>query len=271
MNKPRIAASTYLNSLPLCSSFLFGSQSQQCEFIKDVAAASCADLLRRGDVEAALIPSIEYQRIEDIVIVPDIAVAVKGEVRSVILLSKKPLDEIQSVALDLSSRTAAALTQIYFRHFQQREVVYRTDPPELDVMLRETDAALLIGDPALLANFHNQHLRVYDWGNLWMELTGKPFVFAIWAVRKASLPALEPVDFGQVKKDAAASLNRIIDDAANRLRLPYEYVQEYLTKCIHYDLDTDCLEGLKLFYELAHQVGLIEQVKPIEFLRQPER
>jgi chorismate dehydratase len=266
MKKPRIAASTYLNSLPLCCTFLSGSQRERCEFIGGLAAADCADMLRRGEVDAALIPSIEYQRMEDIVIVPGIAVAVKGEVRSVILLSKKPLEEIESVALDLSSRTAAALTQVYFGHFQQRRVAYRTDPPELDAMLEETDAALLIGDPALLANFHNHTLRVYDWGQMWMDVTGKPFVFAVWAVRQDSLPRLAPVDFGQVKIEAAANLNRIIDEAANRLQLPYEYVREYLSNCIYYDLDTACLEGLSLFYELAHWVGLTERPKPLRFL-----
>lgn len=271
MNKPRIAASTYLNSLPLCWSFLYGSHRQRCEFIGDLAPARCAEMLQRGEVEAALIPSIEYQRLEEVLVVPGLAVAVKGAVRSVILLSKKPLEEVNSVALDLSSRTAAALTQIFFRHFQQREIEYRTFPPNLPEMIEAADAALLIGDPALLANYHNTTLHITDWGALWMELTGLPFVFALWAVRQTAVPRLAEVDFTAVKREAAASLNRIIDESSNRLRLPYGYVEEYLTQCLHYDLDGECLEGLRRFYDLAFQVGLIESINPLEFYQPPQR
>jgi len=271
MNKPRIAASTYLNSLPLCWSFLSGSHRQRCEFIADVAPARCAEMLQRREVDAALIPSIEYQRMDEVLIVPGITVAVKGPVRSVILLSEKPLEEVSSVALDLSSRTAAALTRIFFRHFQQREVEYRTHPPNLPEMLKTTDAALLIGDPALLANYHNRTLRITDYGELWKDLTGLPFVFAFWAVRKEAVDRLSDVDFTVTKSEARASLGRIIDESANHLQLPHQYVEEYLTHCIHYDLDAECLEGLRRFYGLASRVGLIGSVRPLEFYQIPDK
>ncbi len=269
MNKPRIAASTYLNSLPLCWSFLWGSNAERCEFIGHLAPARCADLLRRGEVDLALIPSIEYHRMDEALIVPDIAVAVRGPVWSVILLSEKPLEDITSVALDLSSRTAAALTRIFFRHFLGREVEYRTFAPDLTQMLRAADAALLIGDPALLANYHNRTLRITDWGERWLELTGLPFVFAFWAVRREAVDRLTAVDFLAVRQEATSSLRQIVDESANRLRLPPSYVETYLTQCIHYDLDAECLRGLQRFYELAHRVGLIDSVKPLQFYRPP--
>lgn len=265
MNKPRIAASTYLNSLPLCWSFLYGSHHQQCEFIPDVAPARCAEMLRRGEVDAALIPSIEYQRMDDVLLIPGLTVAVKGPVRSVLLLSEKPVEAIRSVCLDLSSRTAAALTRIFFQHFRHQELEYRTHPPNLPEMLKTTDAALLIGDPALLANYHNTTLRISDYGQWWKELTGLPFVFACWAVRQDAVARIARIDFRLVRLEAAKSLDRIIDDSANRLQLPYDYVREYVTQCIHYELDAECLKGLRRFYDLAHQVGLIESVKPVEF------
>ncbi len=227
-------------------------------------------MLQRGDVDAALIPSIEYQRFDDVIIVPEISVAVNGAVRSVILVSEKPLEEVNSVTLDLSSRTAAALTRIFFRHFQQREVEFRTHPPDLPEMLKTTDAALLIGDPALLANYHNASLQITDWGALWKQLTGLPFVFALWAVHRNAITKLAGVDFQIVKREAALSLRRIIDESANRLQLPFQYVEEYLTQCIAYNLDEACLKGLRQLYDLAAQVGLIGSIKPIEFFQLPQ-
>jgi chorismate dehydratase len=231
----------------------------------DVAPARCAQMLQRGEVDAALIPSIEYQRLDDVLIVPGVAVAVNGAVRSVLLLSDRPLEEVTSVALDLSSRTAATLTRIFFRYFQQRQVEYRTYPPLLSEMLKAADAALLIGDPALLANYHNKTLRITDWGELWRKLTGLPFVFALWAVRRNALARMTDVDFALVKREAEDNLDRIIDESANRLSLPYQYVREYLTECIHYQLDDQCLEGLRRFFDLAFQVGLIQSIKQLQF------
>lgn len=271
MNKPRIAASTYLNSLPLCWSFLRGTYRHHCEFIPDVAPARCAQMLQGGEVDVALIPSIEYQRTDDILIIPEVSVAVKGPVRSVILLSEKPLEAIRSVCLDLSSRTAAALTRIFFQHFRHQPIEYRTHPPNLPEMLKTTDAALLIGDPALLANYHNTTLRLTDYGQWWKDLTELPFVFACWAVRRDAIARIGHIDFRLVRLEATTSLDRLIDESANRLHLPYDYVREYLTQCIHYDLDAECLKGLRRFYELAYQVGLIASVKPLKFYRGPEK
>jgi chorismate dehydratase len=267
LSKPKIAASTYLNSLPLCWSFLYGSHRHRCEFIADVAPARCAEMLRQKEVDAALIPSIEYQRLDDILIVPGLTVAVNGAVRSVILVHEKPIEEVNSVSLDLSSRTGAALTTIFFRYFQHREVHFRTHPPDLPEMLKTTDAALLIGDPALLANHHNTTFRITDWGYLWKQLTGLPFVFALWGIRREAVDRMAAIDFSVVKQEAAASLPRIIDESANRLQLPYSYVEEYLNRCLIYDLSDECLNGLNRFYDLASQVGLIESVNPMEFYR----
>jgi chorismate dehydratase len=224
-------------------------------------------MLRRGEVDAALIPSIEYQRTDGILVIPDIAVAVRDEVRSVILLSKKPIEEVESVALDVCSRTAAALTQIYFHQFLRRTIAYHTDPPVLEAMLSAADAALLIADPALLANYHNRDLYVYDWGRLWRQQTGKPFVFALWVAREEWLEVLAPIEFGKVKLEASSGLSRVIDEASTRLRLPHQFLQDYLTQCICFDLDQECLEGMDLFFHLAEKEGLIERVKPLRFWR----
>lgn len=250
---------------------MYGSHRRSCEFIADVAPARCADMLRQKLVDAALIPSIEYQRLDDVLIVPGLAVASDGPVRSVILVHQKPLEEVNSVSLDLSSRTGAALTMIYFRHFQRRGVRFEPHPPRLAEMLAKADAALLIGDPALLVYHHSAPSssaispQITDWGDLWKQLTGLPFVFAVWAIRRESVDRMAGIDFSLVKKEAASSLPHIIDEAVNRLQLPYRLVHEYLTHCLVYDLNHRCLDGLNHFYKLAWQVNLIDAVNPIRF------
>src|SRR2546423_9893429 len=144
---PRIAASSYLNTAPLIWSFLHGSQRDSVELFTDTAPARCAEMLERGEVDAALVPVIEYQRIGDIAIVPDVCVGSKTAVRSVVLATRKNnLKKIERVALDESSRTSAALVKIIFRAFLGFEPQWKTAAPHLKSMLTDADAALIIGD-----------------------------------------------------------------------------------------------------------------------------
>src|SRR5207245_1955746 len=145
-------ASTYLNSAPLVYGFVCGSQRHSCRFIGDAAPARCADLLGARSVTAALIPSIEYQRIDNIAIVPNIAVAAKQSVRSVILVGKRPLAEMRSLAVDTSSRTSATLVRILLERYYGLRPEYFSFSPSLVEMLELHDAALIIGDPAMVVD-----------------------------------------------------------------------------------------------------------------------
>ncbi|HEX6187763.1 MAG TPA: MqnA/MqnD/SBP family protein, partial [Pyrinomonadaceae bacterium] len=148
--KPRIAASSYLNTAPLIWSFIHGSQREQVELFTDTAPARCAEMLVNGEVDAALVPIIEYQRIPDIAIVPDVCVGSRTAVRSVVLVTRKNnLKKVESVALDESSRTSATLVKIIFREFLGFEPRWETSAPDLNSMLMHADAALIIGDPAM--------------------------------------------------------------------------------------------------------------------------
>lgn len=147
---PRISASSYSNTAPLIWSFLYGSNRGKCELILDNAPARSAELLASGRIDAALVPVIEYQRIENVLIIPDVCVGAKEKVRSVCLITKgEDLEAVKSVSLDVSSRASVALTKIIFREFLNKEPVYRISDPNLDEMLSASDCALLIGDPAL--------------------------------------------------------------------------------------------------------------------------
>lgn len=261
-----IAASTYLNSAPLCYSFLRGSLREAVLFLPHAAPSTCSELLRDGQVDAALIPVIEYQRVEGVAIVPGIAVVSRSEVQSVFLASREPLQRVRRVALDISSRTGAALTRIFFEHFFGRRVDYIPWPPDVDAMLSVADAALLIGDPALQVRYHRRDLRFYDYARLWRECTGMPLVFAFWAVREDRWKLGTRVDFQQAKEEGLRSRDRIVAQYAETLRLPPEFLWRYLEESVTYDLDEESVSGLALFYDLAHRVGVVSDVRPLRLL-----
>jgi chorismate dehydratase len=271
MIKPYIAASSYLNAAPLCYSFIHGEQKERCKFLSDAAPARCAELLAGGRADAALIPVIEYQRIPRLKIVPGACVASKASVRSVLLASRVPITDVRSVALDTSSRTSAALIQIILSRFYSLDPSYRTSPPNIQDMLEYDDAALIIGDPAMLIN--RSSLYVYDLAEEWRKHTGLPFVFAFWAVRADSdawadnqaASTSSRVDFLTAKREGLAHTIDLAETYSAQLGLPHDELVSYLTKNISYDLDDESLSGLKLYYELARERGLIEEARGLVF------
>ena len=273
-NKPYIAASSYLNAAPLCYSFVFGAQKNRCEFLSDAAPARCAEMLAEGRADAALIPAIEYQRIAGLKVAPGACVASKREVRSVLLASRVPLERIRTVALDSSSRTSAALIQIILGHFCGVEASYRQSPPKLADMLETNDAALIIGDPAMLID--RSSLHVYDLAEEWRKHTDLPFVFAFWAIRANSTAwrhdlEEDRIDFNAAKLEGLAHAEQLADIYGKRLGLANSDLFSYLTENISYDLDEECLRGLRLYYELAYQCALISEPRDLVFLPDPDK
>ena len=219
--RPRIAASSYLNTAPLIWSFIHGSQREQVELFTDTAPARCAEMLANGEVDAALVPVIEYQRIPEIAIVPDVCVGSRTAVKSVVLVTRKNnLKKVESVALDESSRTSATLVKIIFREFLGFEPQWETSAPDLKSMLAHADAALIIGDPAM--KIPREEFRVYDLATLWHEFTGFGFVFAMWMARKDAVEKVRSVDFAAARDEGLANLH---DIAARPCRARWAYRQ----------------------------------------------
>ena len=268
MTKPYIAASSYLNAAPLCYSFIYGEQKNRCRFLSDAAPARCAELLAEGRADAGLIPVIEYQRIRGLNIARGACVASRKSVRSVLLASRVPIEEVRSVALDTSSRTSAALIQIILSRFYNLTPRYETAPPRIEEMLESNDAALIIGDPAML--IARSKLHVYDMAEEWRKHTGLAFVFAFWAIRGDiglwSSVSGEKVDFIEAKREGVARTEELADIYSAQLGLPREELISYLTENINYDLDDECLSGLRLYYELAAECGLIEEAREVVFI-----
>lgn len=260
---PRVAASSYLNTAPLIWSFLYGSKRDTVELFTHKAPARCAEMLSSREVDVALVPVVEYQRMSEVVIVPGVCVGSRSAVRSVVIASKQNnLKKIKRVALDDSSRTSVALVKIIFREFLGFEPEWQTSPPDLRSMLEHNDAALIIGDPAMQIPREKYH--VFDLATLWHEYTGFGFVFAMWMAGRNSAEEVRAIDFKAARDEGLAQL---ADIAARQSEIPDpEQVHEYLTRNIAFELDENMLKGLELYFELAHKHGLINGVKGLEFI-----
>jgi chorismate dehydratase len=265
MNSPfRLAASSYLNSAPLIWSFLHGSHRGSVDFVEAVPAR-CAQLLADSAVEGALIPVIEYQRMESGSLVPDVCVGSRKEVLSVVLVSRdKQLEEIGSVALDESSRTSATLVKIVFREFLDREPEWTTRAPNVEEMLDKNDAALIIGDPGM--GFRRRGLNVWDMAGLWKQHTGLGFVFAMWMIRDSAVERARAVDFSGARAEGVSHLEDIVAAYQDRIPMPVQDLRNYLTENIVFNVDESMEKGLRLYFELAFKHKLIDSIRPLRFI-----
>ena len=260
----RLAASSYLNSAPLIWSFLYGSKRGHVDFVEAVPAR-CAELLAREEVEGALVPVIEYQRLAGGALVPDVCVGSQKEVLSVVLVSKDTeLEHLRSVALDESSRTSATLVKVIFREFLDHEPAWTTRSPNLDEMLERNDAALIIGDPGMA--FPRRGLRVWDMASLWRKYTGLGFVFAMWMVRDEAVERARAVDFAGARDEGVSHIEEIVESYRQKIPMPVEELRKYLTENITFHVDDSMKRGLKLYFELALEHRLIEGLKPLRFI-----
>lgn len=262
---PRVAASSYLNTAPLIWSFARGRRRGEVELLTDTAPARCADMLARGQVEAALVPVIEYQRLPETAIVPGVCVGARREVHSVVLVTRGArLEEVESIALSVESRTSAALVEVICREFLGRAPRLEPAEPDLVRMLARHDAALVIGDPAM--TFEREGLRVYDMAALWREHTGLGFVFAMWMAHESAADSVRAIDFAGARDEGLASVEEIVDVYERELRRPRGELVRYLTRNIAFDLDEELAAGLELFFRLAHRHGVIETLRPLKFI-----
>jgi chorismate dehydratase len=269
MKRLRISAISYLNTAPLMWDFEHGTGANF-----DIAytlPSQCAASLREGSADIGIIPAAAYTSIPDLAILPGVAIASRRAVRSILLVSKVPHEEIQTVALDTSSMTSVALTKVLFAKWWGGSRTFTGMAPDIEQMLKTHDAGLMIGDPAL--KIDRSSYITYDLAEEWIRLTGKPFVFAFWAIRQAALnDAPRDLDLATVFQESRdhgllpENLDRIARDWASRLGLSQEEIRVYLTHNIHYFLDPDCLDGLQLFYKYAQECGALPPAPRLSFL-----
>ena len=282
MPTPRISASSYSNTAPLVWSFLYGSNRGKYELIMDNAPARSAGLLAQKRVDAALVPVIAYQLIEDLRLVPDVCVGAKETVRSVCLVTRgAELQDVKTVSLDISSKTSVALTKIIFREFLGFEPSWRDSKPNINQMLADSDCALLIGDPALLIADCGLRiadlsaapeladaptLRKFDLAELWRSYTDFGFVFAMWMANAERTEVAKKIDFANARDEGLKHLDEIISNYESEISLERQEFHKYLSENISYSIDDSMQKGLELFFRLAHKHSLIENLTSLSFL-----
>ena len=272
-SKLRVCAVSYLNTAPLVWGLLHGPQRGVFD-LSFALPSECADRLRRGEADVGLVPVIELARQPDLVVVPGAGVASDGPVRSILLVSKKPLGAIESFAADTGSRTSVVLAQIVAAHSHGIRPQVRPYPPRLGEMLEIADAALVIGDPALrintgLTDWNRQPLHIYDLGAEWTEMTGLPMVFAVWAVKNLADPDGLVETLGESAEYGLDRIEEIVGEESPRLGFPAGEVREYLTRYVRYEIGEREREAIRMYLRLACELGLVEAPREMRFLPEP--
>jgi chorismate dehydratase len=271
-----MAAIHFLNPAPLMWDFEHEpkrSELRERYQIGYTTPSRCAAELEAGEADIGLVPVAAYATTPSLLVVPGCTVAALDRVRSIILVvrAEKGISAVRTIAADTSSRTSYAYTRILCEIFWKIPVVFIPHPPDLESMLAVADAALLIGDPALLA-LEDQEARAaqtgepllyLDLAHEWYGFTGLPWVSAFWALRSGSLDetgvrAAELIEDLQTSRDHGLEhIEDLVGEWSTRIAVPPATIRFYLTKNIHYILDEACLRGLDQFYRYAAECGAL--------------
>jgi chorismate dehydratase len=269
----RIAAINFLNPAPLMWDFehppLDASLAERYQ-IDRMSPAECADRLATGQADVGLVPIASLAANPKLRILPGCTIASKRRVRSLLLVHRasQPLTGLRSVAADTASRTTLAYARILFHFHGNAKIPFLPASADLDTMLERADAAILIGDPALMAleeqanRFERtgEELNYLDLAEEWTAVMSVPFVSAVWGVANSG-PLVESVaeDFIQSRIHGLENIDTLVAEWSSKLPIPEETIRTYLTTNIHYVLDEECIEGMKVFFRTAANLGILPE------------
>ena len=247
--KLRVCAVSFLNTTPLVWGMLHGPQQGYFDLDFQIPAA-CADRVASGEADIGIIPSFELTR-QELEILPGTGIACHGPVRTILLVSARPADQIRKLAVDSSSRTSVQLARVFLarRYGVTPELMPHT--PDLEAMMQIADAALIIGDPALRIEPARLPYHVYDLGAEWVEMTGLPMVFAVWAGRKGVVTPEVVEVFQESCRFGREHIEDIVLAEAPRREFAPELVRRYLTQHIVHELGPRDYEGMDRFLAYA--------------------
>jgi chorismate dehydratase len=278
----RVAAINFLNPAPLMWDFdhppLSAGLATRYQ-VDTMMPSQCADRLASGAADIGLVPIAALATAPGLRILPGCTIASKGRVRSLLLVRRaaQPLAALRSIAADTASRSTLAYAHILLQSWNNPDAPFVPLAADLDAMLDRADAAILIGDPALMAleeranRFERtgEELVYHDLAAEWYGLTGLPFVSAVWAASPAS-PALADkigalaidevaADLIRSRDHGLANIDTLVTEWSGRLPIPEQTIRTYLTTNIHYVLDEECIEGMKSFFHLAAECGALPE------------
>jgi len=261
MSLVRLGAVSYLNTKPLVQGL---DQRSDLFSLRFDVPARCAALLHQGRVDLGLIPAIEYLH-GDYRIVPGVAIASNGPIASVALFSSVPVDQVRTLALDTSSRTSVALTRVLCAARWQIAPAFVPAEPDLHAMLARADAALIIGDPALVIDAETQGVIKTDLGSEWQALTGLPFVYAMWCGREGVAQAEHINVLNAARDRGVADLGAIARSESRGDRETEARMLPYLRDNLKYHLGDAEVAGLRRFHELAVEHGVARGLRDLRF------
>lgn len=273
MSRPRLGHIQFLNCLPLYYGLVKSDALLDVDLVK-APPRRLAEMLVAGELDAAPIPAIEYARhADDLVLIPDVSISSDGEVQSILLLSKLPAEELDGrvVALTDASRTSQVLTKVLLAKHWGVNPEYQEMPSDVGSMLREADAALLIGDDALRAYHQPMAELKYDLGEVWKEFTGLPMVYAVWAVRRdyadANPAEVRRLDWAlnESMRYSAEHAEAVAEYAARWEPMPVSFFASYYDT-LRFSFDDRFREGMQRYFAEAHAIGELERVPELRLL-----
>jgi chorismate dehydratase len=251
-----IGSVPYLNEKPLTRWFLHTDEGKESGIeVRYAVPSELARMLTAGEIAAALVSSFEYFRTSGYVIAPGVSISGQDEILSVRAFSRVPWRRLESLALDTSSLTSAALLKILLSQQLDSHPAFVNHAPDLDAMLAVADAALLIGDKGMLAK--SEGLVTLDLGEAWRTLTGLPFVYAVWMGSPETMTPDLVAALQKSRNWGVTQTDEIVTEEAKRLDCSPKLVRHYLTHVMDYDLGEDHLRALALFGDMARQEGLL--------------
>jgi chorismate dehydratase len=271
----RVAAINFLNPAPLMWDFEHPPLDAELGLryqIERMLPSECAARLAVGEADIGLIPIAALATTPGLRILPGCTIASKGRVRSLVLVRRagQPLAGLRSVAADTASRTSVAYARILFHKWGNPAVLFLPHAADLDAMLDFADAAILIGDPALLAleeranRFERtgEELVYHDLAQEWQAQTGLTFVSAVWVAAPGSLlDESVAKDLIQSRIHGLENIDALVAEWSGRLPIPEATIRAYLTTNIHYVLDEECLEGMSGFFRMAAEAGVLPEYR----------
>jgi chorismate dehydratase len=278
----RVAAINFLNPAPLMWDFEhppLASELTQRYTLHYTQPSLCADELLAARADLGLIPIASLT--SDLAIVPGCTIASLNEVRSIQLIIKSPhtLSTVRTIAADTASRSSLAYAEILFRKFLSTHPTFLPAAANPIAMLQQADAAILIGDPALLALESRKAIEEivgpcqwFDLAHEWRTRTNLPWVAAVWAVRPEALGAPN-LTAAQLTEDLEASrdhgllnIENLVKQWTPRIAIPPATIRHYLSHNIHYILNADCIRAIELFRQYAAEVDVLPPLPHLRFL-----
>jgi len=279
----RVAAINFLNPAPLMWDFEhppLAAELAQRYLLHYTVPSRCAEELLAARADLGLIPIASLT--SDLAIVPGCTIASLDEVRSIQLIVKSPhtLATVKTISADTASRSSLAYAEILFRKFLNTHPAFLPAAADPIAMLQQADAAILIGDPALLALEFRDAIeekigpcRWFDLAHEWRIRTNLPWVAAVWAVRPESLDGPKNLTATQLTEDLEASRNHgllnienLVEQWTPRIAIPPATIRHYLSHNIHYVLNTDCVRAIELFRQYAAETGILPPLSHLRFL-----